>query len=371
MSSPSPGWYPDPNSPGNLRFYDGGGWTRSVVPVPADGQLTKEMIATGRKIMREKTSSKLQHASFTPTASEAPASGRRAHAGASGLATSRAGSSSPSAASAASAAHARDKAPVTGAVEKAAESPTAAPAQRTPGTPSATVAAARRAAGVKANIAEPEVVALTTASSGDAPSTQTGTSSDSASNSGSAAGVNAVVKEASAPNWTKNRSNNGGAVNKDFSATEVQTEKPAAKVGVTSRKRIALIAAAFVVVAALLAGVYLMFIRDNSSGTSGPSDDYRSLGLKDEFGCKELAREVIELSQNSDAELEVTAIDDVEMVKDNRAKFTLPTVTGSYEVAFECQGTARYADGSTETLTYDISADKNSRFWTSYPQREK
>ncbi len=364
MSSPSPGWYPDPNSPVNLRFYDGDGWTRSVVPVPTDGQLTKEMIATGRKIMQTKASSKFEHASFTPSASEAPATGRRARTGASGLATSHSSSSASSAASAAGAAHARDAVPMTDAVEKASEQPTVEPAQQAPATPSTTVAAARRAADVKANVEE----------SGTLPkgkeTKKKDLSEDPASKTKSAE-TSDTAKQVEAPNWTKNQGGKNSAVNKDFSATEVEPEKPTAQKGAKQQKKIALIVGAIVVVAALLAGVYLVFIRDDSSGAGEPSEDYRSLGLKDEFGCKELAREVIELSQSSETELEVTAINDVEMVKDNRAKFTLPTTTGSYEVAFECQGTARYADGSTETLTYDISADKNSRFWTSYPQREK
>jgi hypothetical protein len=29
-----PGWYPDPQSPQTLRYFDGSGWTHHVVPVP-------------------------------------------------------------------------------------------------------------------------------------------------------------------------------------------------------------------------------------------------------------------------------------------------------------------------------------------------
>jgi hypothetical protein len=35
QSAPSADWYPDPSTPGQLRFWDGAAWTAHVKPVPA------------------------------------------------------------------------------------------------------------------------------------------------------------------------------------------------------------------------------------------------------------------------------------------------------------------------------------------------
>lgn len=34
MSTPAPGWYPDPSAPGNQRYWDGTAWTSSTAPMP-------------------------------------------------------------------------------------------------------------------------------------------------------------------------------------------------------------------------------------------------------------------------------------------------------------------------------------------------
>lgn len=51
MSATSPGWYPDPQNPAIIRFYDGKEWTNETAPAPANGQLSPEIIARGHQIM--------------------------------------------------------------------------------------------------------------------------------------------------------------------------------------------------------------------------------------------------------------------------------------------------------------------------------
>lgn len=51
MSTTAPGWYPDPQNPTMIRFYDGDQWTAESAPTPTDGKLPDEVIARGHAIM--------------------------------------------------------------------------------------------------------------------------------------------------------------------------------------------------------------------------------------------------------------------------------------------------------------------------------
>lgn len=56
MSAPQPGWYPDPTNAMFLRFYDGQQWTNLNFSIPADGQITPEMVAASQQYMAQLSS---------------------------------------------------------------------------------------------------------------------------------------------------------------------------------------------------------------------------------------------------------------------------------------------------------------------------
>lgn len=415
MSAPSPGWYPDPTTPGSLRFYDGDQWTKSVVTVPANGQLTPDMIATGRKVMQDKASAKLAdgpitpralgsnedagastaHASSTRSARSAASASASAHGSSSGATTrsslrSSASSMAVGSTGAGDGSHAATSAAIAAgstAAGSTAAGPKAATAAPSPASTHATHADSSgeaqgtdgaSASGKRSAFAPRAFEASTLSSaSGTASSTTTVSASESvplsdsqgsSDSSGVSAASSAATSGSATPKWATDEPQDAhtAAFANDV-ADSSGTSKPADKSGPSAK----ILIIAILVVVAVIAAVLFALLGGKEDKAGAPSVAYKALGLKNDFGCEAIAEEVKELSRSGTNEIPVISLKDIQMTNDKRDTFELPTQSGKYTTAFECEGMASYDDGETQKLTFDMSADKAGKLWTYYTPRTK
>ena len=100
------------------------------------------------------------------------------------------------------------------------------------------------------------------------------------------------------------------------------------------------------------------------------SQAYKDLDMGSGFDCEELASEVIALSEVEDPEdAIITDFLDTSMARDKRASFEIPASVDDFAVAFECSGTAVYADGSENRIDYEVSVDGDVGMWAYYDEK--
>lgn len=366
MSNPSPGWYPDPTAEGSLRFFDGENWTQSSVPTPEDGQLSRAMIAAGRKIMQERSTQKFRDTLTPRTIGEPDPLGEApTHSGEPVL-----DSAVPEAVDA--------QTPVDAGVTQVTEESDgvdqleqeelvnqAEPVELSSATsnlepedvpttdPHETVVAPF------AETSRFEPVSATPAAqfSPSTPSPLEPASDDS-------------EETLSTPKWSVVGE---GPESNSFSATqdslEIQPQAQGSGGWLKSNKWVIALIAGLLVIGVAVFALVKAFDKDDTIGAE-PSKDYQELGLKSTFDCDALAEEVISLSRETPDEIAISSIEDTKMVVDNRSEFKLPGSANSFEAAFECSGTAYHEDGKNSAITFSIDVDKDRNFWTSYDQRK-
>ena len=100
------------------------------------------------------------------------------------------------------------------------------------------------------------------------------------------------------------------------------------------------------------------------------SQAYKDLDMGSGFDCEVLASEVIALSEVEDPEdAIITDFLDTSMARDKRASFEIPASVDAFAVAFECSGTAVYADGSENRIDYEFSVDGDVGMWAYYDEK--
>lgn len=100
------------------------------------------------------------------------------------------------------------------------------------------------------------------------------------------------------------------------------------------------------------------------------SQAYKDLDMGSGFDCAELADEVIVLSEASDSGgAVITQFLDTSMTRDTRSSFGIPTAVDDFAIAFECSGTAIYADGTEDRIDYEFSVDGDIGMWAYYDEK--
>lgn len=401
-----------------------------MVPVPENGQLTPEMIATGRKLMQAKAASKfngsLAPGSLTGTQSQAltqvvdkkvkrrtldgaldptvsqqsEQSGTRGASG--GHSQTLQNSKSSSAETVTARTHAQVE-PHTQTKPQAQPGVEPKPVPETQGKTQSNAQDLTGQAGIKASftpVQDPQVPATPTGSSAAFDGSQfapTGARTSIAREEHASAHsplkpsaepirktgmaipfppkaepiqseLSAESAESVQPSWMSSN-NEETSETASFSATAgaSESQKKARRTGVKlSRKTLILVAAAILIALAVLVLVLQLGKSENAEGQSA---DYKSLGLKESFDCSALGAEVMTLSQSTPGEIPIDDLENPKMTKDMRGSFELPEKSGEFVDAFECEADAQYPDGESQLIKYNISADKNKKFWTKYDQR--
>lgn len=107
------------------------------------------------------------------------------------------------------------------------------------------------------------------------------------------------------------------------------------------------------------------------TANNGFSQDYKSIKRGAGYDCEALADQVLRLSDDTSfGDDVITKISDTFITIDNRSFFEFPENSfDSHAVAFECTGTATYADGAEQSITYKFSIDSNKDLWIDYDEK--